>query len=265
VILGCIRIGDARLFTTSTPKGKTHYLHDIFIKNPKPEIHWYTHASTRENQKNLAPHFLEMLETSYVGAWRQQEIEGEFVELEGTIFRRQDFKIIDQAPEDLRWVRFWDLAVSVKTVADYTAGAKVAFKDGKLYIADVIRGRWEYPEAKEMIIQTGQVDGSKVWIGVERVAFQLAAIQELQRVAALAAHYIEGVVPDKDKLSRAMGWAARARSGNVFLVNGPWVHDFLNEADDFPQGSFDDQVDAVSGAVQMIARTEGPFIIPVGN
>jgi predicted phage terminase large subunit-like protein len=39
-----------------------------------------------------------------------------------------------------------------------------------------------------------------------------------------------------------------AEAGNIRLVQGAWISDFLDEADAFPNGSHDDQVDAVSGA-----------------
>ena len=38
------------------------------------------------------------------------------------------------------------------------------------------------------------------------------------------------------------------------LVRGNWLADFLDEATVFPHGAHDDQVDAVSGAVQMITE-----------
>jgi len=253
VILGCVRIGNARLFTTSTPKGKTHWLHDTFVKNAKPEIHSHHFASSRDNAHNLDPLYIETLEASYVGGWREQELEGRFIELGGTIFQRQWFDIVDQAPEGIGWVRFWDLACSVRQAADYTCGGKVGLSGDGIYISDMVRGQWPWPQAQKVIIETAQEDGTGVLLGVEQAGMQLAAIQQLQVTPELTGYWIQGAVPDRDKLARAMPWAARAEQGLVHLVNGPWVHDFLNEVCDFPQGAHDDQVDAVSGAVQILA------------
>jgi hypothetical protein len=47
-------------------------------------------------------------------------------------------------------------------------------------------------------------------------------------------------------------WANRAEAGKVVLVRGPWINEFLAEVNLFPNGRHDDQVDAVSLAVQMI-------------
>jgi predicted phage terminase large subunit-like protein len=42
----------------------------------------------------------------------------------------------------------------------------------------------------------------------------------------------------------------------VKLVAGPWITDFLDELETFPEGAHDDQVDAASGAFQVLARTQ---------
>ena len=256
VLLGCVRIGAAKMWTTSTPKGKTHWLHDVFVKNPKPGIHWHTFASSRDNADNLDPLFIETLEASYTGAWREQELEGKFVELQGTVFDRTWFDIVPEVPDDAKWVRFWDLAVSVRQSADYTVGGLVGLADGDIYIKDITRLRSEWPDARRRIIEAAHLDGTGVKIGVENVGFQLAAIQELRRDDSLLGHTIREARPDRDKLARAMPWAARAEAGRVHLVEGPWNNDFLNEVCDFPQGSHEDQVDAVSGAVAMLANRQ---------
>jgi predicted phage terminase large subunit-like protein len=191
-----------------------------------------------------------------IGSWEFESLyQGRPRPLEGAIFRREWFRIVERPPEGLRWVRFWDLAVSIKETADYTAGARVALgEDGVLYIADVVRGRWEWPQARRVITQTALADGSGE-MGLEKVAFQLAAVQELRLVQALVNFSIREVEPDKDKLTRALPWAARGEAGKVALVVGPWIGAFLAEVCDFPFGEHDDQVDAVSGAVQMLSRT----------
>ena len=75
-------------------------------------------------------------------------------------------------------------------------------------------------------------------------------------VARLASTTLQSIPVDKDKLSRALPWAARAEAGKVALVKGSWIAAFLDEVVSFPLGEHDDHVDAVSGAVQMIAGPE---------
>ena len=58
------------------------------------------------------------------------------------------------------------------------------------------------------------------------------------------------------KLTRALTWAPLAEEGKVILVRGPWIEEFIEEAAAFPFGRHDDQIDAVSLAVQML---KNPF------
>jgi predicted phage terminase large subunit-like protein len=61
--------------------------------------------------------------------------------------------------------------------------------------------------------------------------------------------------PSTDKVKRAEPVSAQVEAGNVKLVRGPWNKDFLSEADNFPDGSHDDQIDALSGAFNMFNET----------
>jgi len=177
----------------------------------------------------------------------------------GNVFQADWFKIVAGEPKNVaRWVRCWDLAVSVKTSADYTASARVGFgEDGTLYIADVMRFRAEWPVTRQRIVAKA-LEEPGVMVAVEKVAFQLAAIQELRRVPELAATPLVEVTPDRDKLSRAYTWSHRAEAGHVALVDGPWVPGFIAECVAFSGDgtTHDDQVDAVSGGVQLVARRQ---------
>lgn len=179
---------------------------------------------------------------------------------EGAIFKREWFHIVDRAPDGLKWVRGWDLATSTKTSASYTASPRCALgPDGMLYIADMVRGRWEWPDARKIIIQQKQAEKGLVRrIGIEKVAFQNAAIQELLREPELADIALKGIAADSDKVSRAETWSWRAEAGKITLVRGQWNHDFLEELAEFPNGANDDQVDAVSICVSMLPGMPRP-------
>jgi len=151
-------------------------------------------------------------------------------------------------------VMFVDLAASTKESADFTAIAVVATDDdANVYILDVIRGRWEWPIARRIIAQAAISHQPRV-VGVEKVGFQLAAIQDLMRQPDLMGVAIKGIPVDRDKLSRALPWLARAEQGKMKLIRGSWNAAFLDEVCAFPETEHDDQVDAVSGAVQMLGQ-----------
>jgi predicted phage terminase large subunit-like protein len=153
-------------------------------------------------------------------------------------------------------VRYWDLAASTKTSADYTASVAVAMApDGVVYLRDMVRGRWEWPEARQRI-RDCMLAEPRVVHAIEQAMHGLAAIQELRRDPALAAITMRGVTPDRDKIARAMPWAARAEAGKVRLVAGAWVREFLDEVTAFPSGRHDDQVDSVSGALPLLRAVE---------
>ncbi|MBI5554810.1 MAG: phage terminase large subunit [Elusimicrobia bacterium] len=172
----------------------------------------------------------------------------------GSKIKRAWFMIIDRAPEGLRWVRFWDLAVSKRTTADYTASVSGAIdKDGNFYLRDMIHNRWEWPDARKMIIQTARYEQTP--IGIEEAGQQKGFIDELLRAPELRGISINGYRPDSDKLTRALPWISRAEAGNVFLIRGGWINEFLNECQLFTGcgDKYDDQIDAVSGAYKMLS------------
>ncbi|MBA2526403.1 MAG: phage terminase large subunit [Pyrinomonadaceae bacterium] len=213
-------------------------------------------SATRENIY-LPKDFVKTLEEAYTAGWREQELEGLFVELEGALFSRSWFQFVESAPSGLRWCRYWDLAASIKTTADYTASCAVALgQDGVLYVRDVIHGRWEWPDAKKIIMQTMLFDPA-VEHGVEEAMHGLAAIQELRREPSIANVTLRGIRVDRDKVSRALPAAARAESGKLKLVRGSWNSAFLDESCSFPHGQHDDIVDSLSGGLHMIAAPHG--------
>jgi len=178
------------------------------------------------------------------------------------VFKREWFeRVIDQAPPGLRWKRGYDLAVSTKTTADYTASFRCAFdKQRNLYIADGYRGRLEYPEQRRYII--GRMTAEKMTEhGIEAAMHGKAIVQDLRRERRLGAHALRSVRVASDKLTRALAWLNLAEEGKVFLVRGPWINEFVDEISRFPTGRHDDQIDAVSVAVGMLAAERSKLYV----
>jgi predicted phage terminase large subunit-like protein len=177
---------------------------------------------------------------------------------EGGMFKRAWFeKIIDEAPPNLRWKRGYDLAVSTKTSADRTASFRCAFdRQGNLYIADGFCARIEYPEQRRYIIERMENDLFTEH-GIEKAAHGEACHQDLRREPRLRRYPFRLVPVKHDKLTRALAWLNLAEEGKLFLVRGPWIQGFVDEVASFPNGRHDDQIDAVSIAVQMLSRNGG--------
>jgi len=56
------------------------------------------------------------------------------------------------------------------------------------------------------------------------------------------------------KLTRAGPFAAQVQGGNVRLVAGPWVTDFRDKAEAYPNSRFLDQIDAAAMAFAHLAK-----------
>lgn len=251
IMLGRLRVAPGRAWITTTPRGRNW----VWQTWQTASADYALIRSSSQDNPYLPPDFVATLEASYTTQWAAQEIGGEFVEPEGSMFRRAWFRVVDGAPPGLRWVRYWDLAASTKTTGDYTASAAVAMTDdGTLYVRDMIRGRWEWPDARGVLVSTMQREPSTIH-AVEQAMHGMAALQELRRERSLADVTLRGVTPRGDKMQRAMPWAARAEAGKVCLVAGPWVREFIDEATAFPAGPHDDQVDSVSGAIPLLKAT----------
>ena len=172
----------------------------------------------------------------------------------GGLFKREKFQIIDQEPADLkRVVRFWDLAMSSKTSADYTVGVKMGITaTGQLVILDVARFQREWDEVEPEVAMTAVRDERGVHVGVEKVAFMSRAVGKLAARPELHSFVIRGVEPDKDKVTRALPFAARVGEGMVSVLRRSWTDALLDELCAFPMGKHDDIVDACSGAYTML-------------
>ena len=169
--------------------------------------------------------------------------------------------------KSLRRAIFCDLATSEKSRADYTVIATVGADDqGNVYILDIRRGRWEWPEAKSEIISEITKQGVDL-VGVETNGFQLSGFQELIREESLGGVSFFPVKQDKDKFSRALLVSSKAANGKLFMRKGaPWKKVLIYEFETFP-GKHDDIVDAITGAVELLfsdnrtTETASPIVI----
>lgn len=249
IMLGRLREHPGLAWVTTTPRG-FNWLHDVFTTSGGD--HAIVRSSSRDNTF-LPADFVASLEQAYTSEFARQEIEGEFTEPAGAVFKRGWFTVVEHAPPNMQWVRYWDLAASTKESADFTASAAVALADdGTLYIRDMIRDRLEWPDAKTVIMQSMQSEPGVIH-GIEEALHGLAAVQDLRRERSIAHVTLRGIRVDKDKVSRALPWAARAEQGKVVLVRGSWVESFLAEVCAFPLAPHDDQVDTISGGNAMLA------------
>ncbi|MBX3422228.1 MAG: phage terminase large subunit [Pirellulaceae bacterium] len=239
-------------------------------------------ASTRDNPF-LPPDFYETIRSDYGTMLAAQELEGEFVEISGLLFRREWFSLVDSVPREALRVRYWDQAATPGSGC-FTAGVLMARDaDGQYYIEHVVRGQWGPLERNKIIDQITASDGRKygghVVTFVEQEggsAGKEVAAQMIQRLPGYSVfrdvvsgkrfRLSEGEqLPGEAKVVRAMPFAAQVEAGNVAILRSPWSEDYITELCAFPEWKYCDQVDASSGAFNKLASTVTIDPGPIGR
>ena len=188
---------------------------------------------------------------------RAQLLRGDWTaRADGGYFRREWMPIVEQAPQAGYRVRYWDLAATAPKAGsdpDWTAGALVRFVDGVYYLEDLRHVRTTPEGVEALIRQCAELDGKGVPIYIEQEpgASGKSVIDHYQR-RVLAGWAVKGDKVTGPKVTRARAVSAAAEAGNLRLVRGAWIPAWLDEAEAFPQGSHDDQVDAVAGAMSKV-------------
>jgi predicted phage terminase large subunit-like protein len=185
---------------------------------------------------------------------REQLLNGDWtVRAPGATFRREWFPVVDDVPRDLHLVRSWDLAATAACPgrdADWTVGALVGRDpDGVHFVLDVQRTRATPGSVERLVHQTAQLDGRSVEVIIEQEpGASGVALADHYRARVLSGFAVRMEKPTGSKVTRAMPLASAAEAGIVRLLRRPWVSPLLDELDAFPEGSHDDQVDALAAA-----------------
>lgn len=201
---------------------------------------------------------------------RMQLREGDWnVKAEGNMFKRSWFQIISARPKVRRMVRYWDFASSEPTKKrkdpDWTVGLLLGEKRGIYYVMDVKRFRARPHETERIVQQTALLDGKgvSIWIEQEPGSSGVQLVDHYAR-EVLKGYAVRGNRNTGSKITRANPVSAAAEGGRIFLVRGRWISDFLDELEVFPGGSHDDQVDALSGALEVIGKSAALDAAPIG-
>jgi predicted phage terminase large subunit-like protein len=163
------------------------------------------------------------------------------------------------APYKARRIRFWDRAAT-QDGGDYSAGVLMAAEGENFYVEHVVRGQWEPYQRNQIILATAQRDRSKYGpyneplIYVEREGGSAGRDAWKSVARALAGFPVyEGYITG-DKETRARPLSAQLAARNFYVVDDDtWdVNAYVAELCSFPMGRFDDQVDASSGAFNLL-------------
>lgn len=173
---------------------------------------------------------------------------------EGGAFRRDWWRRWTHPPKLHRVIQSWDMAFKGTDKSDFVVGQVWATDGADSYLLDQVRGRWTFTETLAQVRQLRDRWPMTSATLVEDKANGTAVIDSLNRS-------IPGLVPVQPqggKETRAAAVSPLVEAGNVWLppATVPWVGALVEEAAAFPQGSNDDQVDALSQALAYLHITQ---------
>ena len=179
----------------------------------------------------------------------------------GTMFNRESVVIVESSDvptltSQARAVRFWDLAASEPSSTypdpDWTVGTLMLFDKGVAYVLDIKKIRHRGEKVEQFIAQTAYEDGVAVRMEQEPGSSGKALINQYARFV-VPGFDIMGIRSTGDKVTRARPFAAAVANGNVRVVRGTWLTDWLDEFSAFPEAApHDDQVDSATGAFSFL-------------
>lgn len=191
----------------------------------------------------------------------------------GLMFKRHWFPIVPSSialPVGTEYVRHWDLAATKVRVVGRgarTAGLLLArTPDKRYYICDVALLQDEGTEVDRLIRSTAAVDKlryGRVEISLPQDPGQAGKVQAKNFIKELAGYVVHAEPESGDKITRAEPVQTQAEAGNIYLVEGSWVPEFLDEVAKFPTGERKDIVDAMSGAFGRLVMRAGGNVVSI--
>lgn len=181
----------------------------------------------------------------------------------GNLFKPDDIHRYEDIPA-LSWRAIYaDTAQKTGEKNDYTVMQLWGKgKDGKAYLLDQVRGKFEAPELEKIALtfwgKAKAMDVGKYGalrkFAIEDKVSGTGLIQSLKRKAIP----VMGIKRTKDKYTRALDVLPAVASGLVSLPSSAiYIRDLVSELASFPEGTHDDQVDPFMDAVNEICGGSG--------
>lgn len=168
---------------------------------------------------------------------------------EGAIIQKSWFKFYSETPARFDEImQSWDMSFKDSENSDYVVGQVWGRVGANKYLLAQVRKKMAFPDtvrAFKLMTSQWQRGFRKL---VEDKANGSAIISTLK-------DSIPGIIavnPTESKLARLSAVCPQIEAGNVFLPDpkaNPWVDAFIDEALRFPRGKHDDQVDAMTMAL----------------
>jgi len=244
---------DAQVWFFSTPAGFDDF-RELYQRGQSDDPKWSDWMSWKmptSSNPHISKEYLEKRKRELPELVYLQEHEAEFVDFSGLLINREMLRV--GAPKNPVATSIGvDLAIGTKDIASnaYTAISVMQRDlDGGVYLRQVKRGRWAFNVILQMIEEVAREWQADI-IGVEKVQFQDAVVQELLRTTNLPVVGVD--TGGRDKIVRFLVLQNRYEKRMIFhdksLENGEYEEELLT----FPNGQFMDMVDATVYAFRLL-------------
>lgn len=173
------------------------------------------------------------------------------------LFRWSWFGQYDVAPDRLRFdrvIQSWDTAASLDPDASFSVGMTWGRYDGKWYLLDVIRTKLLFSDLCDRVFAWHRQWRADVLV-IEAASLGPALYAEARKArlpGLLRCPTVHGSKPD-----RLAGRSAQLASGDYLLpAAAPWLSDLRHELLAFPEGGWNDQVDALTQFLEFVFKNE---------
>lgn len=159
---------------------------------------------------------------------------------------------VDSVPaEDIKWIRAWDLAFTKGSDWSRTASVQVGFhkSSGSYYIRSLRYGSWNWKKVKRKVCDIAEKEQVKIIFGVGGT--QVSNYEEIKEEleGRMPPRMIDKMAENEPKKTRIRRWFTQINSSNIYLVkDGSNWGKLMYEINQFPDGDFDDMVDACAMA-----------------
>ncbi|MEH4266018.1 phage terminase large subunit [Klebsiella aerogenes] len=168
----------------------------------------------------------------------------------------------------LKWRAIYaDTAQKIKEVNDYSVFEHWGLgQDGRMYLIDMIRGKWEAKELKRRATAfwakaRAMQNGPLRYMAVEDKSSGTGLIQDIRDEAICP---VKAIQRDKDKYTRLMDTQGYMESGFIYLPESEdFVNDFLVEMEGINTefNTHDDQLDPMMDAIDDMLIVDAPIRI----
>ena len=148
-------------------------------------------------------------------------------------------------------IQSWDTAQTMAQWSDYSVCITIDVVGQNRYIRDVFRARLVYPFLKRAVVERARMFGATTVVIEQKNAGQ-CLVQDLRGDNFGP---VQSYEPRGDKPMRMTGQTHWIEGGYVYLPkDATWVPEFMHEMAMFPNGKYDDQVDALSQALDFLGN-----------